>query len=415
MKVIVIGGGPAGMIAAGFAAENGAEVTLLEKNEKLGKKLYITGKGRCNLTNNTDVQGLLAKINTNPRFLQSAFNALTPQDLIVFFEKSGTSLKTERGNRVFPVSDKAQDITDALEKFLRKNRVKITLKCSVQAVSSTFDKKNKMVVKTTNGNLEADAVIIATGGLSYPSTGSTGDGYRFAKALNHNVTDTFPSLVAINVAEPWVADVEGLSLRNVRLTLREGKILYQEMGEMLFTRTGVSGPLVLSASAIAAGKSFENLRLEIDLKPALTNEQLDARILRDFAESPNRNFATILENLLPKRIIPIVISLTQIPADKKVNVITKQERQKLVSAIKVFPFTPTGTPGYREAVITKGGVDVKEINPKTMMSKKIPGLFFAGEVLDVDAMTGGYNLQIAFSTGYAAGIGAAKWRHTCVI
>jgi len=402
--VVVIGGGAAGMLAAGTAAANGAQVTLLEKNEKLGKKLYITGKGRCNLTNNTDVQGLLSQTISNPRFLQSAFNALTPQDLMEFFEKLGTPLKTERGGRVFPVSDKAQDITDALAKYMRKNGVKIKLGCEVQKISEGF------AVHTNIGKFNANAVIIATGGLSYPSTGSTGDGYTFARTLGHTVTQTFPSLVSINVKED-VSSLEGLSLRNVRLIARpiNGKALYEEMGEMLFTKTGVSGPLVLRASAFITEKLDTPLRLEIDLKPALSNEQLDARILRDFAEAQNKNFANSLDGLLPKRLIEPIIALSQISPDKKVNTITKKERQNLVAALKCFPLIPTETAGYREAVITKGGVTVKEINPSTMMSKKIPGLFFAGEVLDVDAMTGGYNLQIAFSTGYVAGRAAANY------
>jgi len=420
--VVVIGGGPAGMIAAGTAAEHGAKVILLEKNEKLGKKLYITGKGRCNLTNNTDIQGLLAHTVSNPRFMQSAFHALDAAALMVFFEKLGTPLKTERGGRVFPVSDRADDITRALAAYMRLGGVDIRLNCTVQSVDTVA---NGFVVCTSAGSIPADAVVIATGGLSYQSTGSTGDGFKFAKSFDHTVTPTFPSLVPIAVSEPWVADLEGLSLRNVKITAREAQprkrsgdslpaerrglgqrpIIYESSGEMLFARTSVTGPIILRASAyltqkLAQGISFS---LEIDLKPALSHEQLDARILRDFADAQNKNFANALDSLLPQRLISIIIALSQIPPDKKVNAITKQERQALVAILKALPLTPTKTTGYSEAVITKGGVAVKEINPSTMMSKKQPGLFFAGEVLDVDALTGGYNLQIAFSTGYLAG------------
>jgi len=412
VTVIVIGGGPAGMIAAGIAAENGAKVTLLEKNEKLGKKLYITGKGRCNLTNNTDIPGLLAQTMSNPRFLQSAFHALDAPSLMAFFESLGTPLKTERGGRVFPVSDKADDITKALTTYMRRQGVKVELNTAVEKITHEND---IFQVHTSNRTYQADAVIIATGGLSYPSTGSTGDGYKFARSFGHYIMPTFPSLVPLAVAEPWVADLTGLSLRNVKCTARQltGKpsVLYEETGEMLFTPTGITGPIILRASAylttyLLAGMS---IRIEIDLKPALTHEQLDARILRDFADSQNKNFANALDGLLPQRLINTIIALSEIPPDKKVNTITKKERQNLVGVLKALPLTPTKTTGYKEAVITKGGVAVKEINPSTMMSKKLPGLFFAGEVLDVDAMTGGYNLQIAFSTGYLAGRSVTKY------
>ena len=413
------------MIAAGIAAQNGAEVTLLEKNEKLGKKLYITGKGRCNLTNNTDIQGLIKHTLSNPRFLQSAFHALDAQALMAFFEELGTPLKTERGGRVFPVSDKADDITKALAGFMKRHGVKVEFNTTVQDIKACCTPRNcenssDDATSKTQWTISAlprkggpartftaDAVIIATGGLSYPSTGSTGDGLRFAKEFGHTVTPTYPSLVPITVAEPWVAELTGLSLRNVKCTaISSGKKIYDEFGEMLFTPTGVTGPIILRASAFLTeilAETSHTLRLEIDLKPALSPEQLDARILRDFAESPNKNFVNALTALLPERLINIMVELSQIPPDKKVNAITKKERQTLVALLKALPLTPTKTTGYSEAVITKGGVNVKEINPSTMMSKKHPGLFFAGEVLDVDAMTGGYNLQIAFSTGYLAG------------
>ena len=410
--MVVIGGGPAGMIAAGIAAESGAKVTLLEKNEKLGKKLYITGKGRCNVTNNTDIAGLLGQTMSNPRFMQSAFHALDAAALMAFFESLGTPLKTERGGRVFPISDKADDITKALEKYMRRGGVKVLLNTAVQEILPTG---GEFEIRTENRNFTADALVVATGGLSYPSTGATGDGYKFAKAFGHAVTPTFPSLVPLNVAEPWVADLTGLSLRNVKCTVRQpgGKpaVLYEEAGEMLFTPTGITGPIILRASAYLTQKldGKTPILMEIDLKPALSFEQLDARILRDFALHQNRHFANALDGLLPQRLIQTVIALSGIAPDKKVNAITKQERHNLVGVLKALPLTPTKTAGYREAVITKGGVAVKEINPSTMMSKMQPGLFFAGEVLDVDAMTGGYNLQIAFSTGYLAGLCAAEF------
>ena len=399
------------MIAAGMAAENGARVTLLEKNEKLGKKLYITGKGRCNLTNNTDIPGLLAQTMSHPRFLQSAFHALDAPALMAFFESLGTPLKTERGGRVFPVSDKADDITKALTTYMRHQGVKVALNTTVKKITHESD---TFQVYTNHCTYQADAVIIATGGLSYPSTGSTGDGYTFAKNFGHDVMPTFPSLVPLIVAEPWVADLTGLSLRNVKCTAKQtsGKpsVLYEETGEMLFTPTGVTGPIILRASAYLTQRLMSGIpiRIEIDLKPALTYEQLDARILRDFSDNQNKNFANALDGLLPQRLINTIVALSGIPPDKKVNTITKKERQNLVGVLKTLPLTPTKTTGYREAVVTKGGVAVKEINPSTMMSKKLPGLFFAGEVLDVDAMTGGYNLQIAFSTGYLAGRSAAN-------
>ncbi|MCL2198360.1 MAG: NAD(P)/FAD-dependent oxidoreductase [Defluviitaleaceae bacterium] len=401
-RIIVIGGGPAGMMAAASAAENGASVILLEKNEKLGKKLYITGKGRCNITNNTDVAGLLAHTVTNPLFLNSAFYTLDSQALMDFPAFAEVPFKTERGGRVFPQSDKADDINRALESYLRKLGVKILLNTTVQKII----KNNNFQVQTNTKTEESDAVIIATGGLSYPSTGSTGDGYSFAKKLGHTITETSPALVPLITAEPWVSDLEGLSLKNVRCTAKQNnKTIYEETGEMLFTRKGVTGPLILSASAYLI--STKNSGLHIDLKPALTTEQLDARVLRDFEKFQNKNFANSLDELLPKRMINIIIQLSEISPYKKVNSITKQERTKLVALLKNLHLTPTATAGYPEAVITKGGINTREVNPSTLMSKKTPNLFFAGEILDVDALTGGYNLQIAFSTGRLAGISAS--------
>ena len=401
------------MMAAGTAAEfllsSDANVTLLEKNEKLGKKLYITGKGRCNLTNNTDIQGLLEHTVTNPLFLQSAFHALPVPSLMNFFESLNLPLKTERGGRVFPESDKAWHVTDALSEYMKSVGVKVKLNCEVNGIE--VSPGGMFELKTQSGKITATALIIATGGLSYPSTGSTGSGYRFASDLGHSVVDTYPSLVPLIVSESWAGNLEGLSLRNVRCTVREQKsILYQETGEMIFTDRGVSGPIILRASAILTKKLTEKLplKIEIDLKPGLTHEQLDTRILRDFAESQNKDFANALNGLLPQRLINTIVALSEISPSKKVNAITRVERQALVYLLKSLHLTPTETTGYKEAVITKGGVNVKEINPSTLESKKTPGLFFAGEVIDVDALTGGYNLQIAFSTGYLAGLNAGK-------
>ena len=401
------------MMAAGTAAENGADVILFEKNEKLGKKLHITGKGRCNLTNNTDVAGLLEHTLTNPRFLNSSFYNMDSQALMQFFESRNTPLKTERGGRVFPVSDKADDINKALAGYMREFNVKVRLKTAVQKIDV---EGNLFKIYADNRDVfEADAVIIATGGLSYPATGSTGSGYIFAKSLGHDITPTFPALVPIITAETWVSALEGLSLKNVRCTAKaaSGKVIYEETGEMLFTRNGVTGPIILRASAFLVGhlecaNAQNNPTISIDLKPALSPEQLDSRILRDFAESQNKNFANALDDLLPKRLIETIITLSKISPETKVNNITRHQRQTLVTLLKNLPLTPTATTGYKEAIITKGGVNVKEINPSTLMSKKQKSLFFAGEVLDVDAMTGGYNLQIAFSTGRLAGQNAAK-------
>ena len=405
--IIVIGGGSAGMIAAGRAASFGRSVVLLEKNEKLGKKLHITGKGRCNITNNTDVNGLLGQIITNPRFLNSAFYTMDSLALMEFFESRGLPLKTERGGRVFPESDKADDVNKTLITYLNENSVKIKLKTVVKRIIL----KNKNIQIETNGKTEdADAIIIATGGLSYPSTGSTGDGYDFAKSIGHSIIETFPALVPLITSETWVASLEGLSLRNVRCTvLTGGKLLYEETGEMLFMNSGVTGPIIMRASSFLCDKFPDKPMIFIDLKPGLSVEQLDTRILRDFSENQNKNFSNALDELLPKSLIETMIYLSKIPPLQKVNTITREQRQTLVNLFKALPLTPIKTAGFKEAVVTKGGVHVREVNPSTMMSKKQPGIFFAGEILDVDAMTGGYNLQIAFSTGRLAGLSAAKY------
>jgi len=400
--IVVIGGGPAGMMAAGAASKNGISVLLLEKNEKLGKKLHITGKGRCNLTNDSDVDNHMSNVVSNPRFLHSAYWSMDSAALKTFFEIRGVPLKTERGGRVFPVSDKAYDINDALRAYLKTKGVQTKLNFEVKNID--YDGTRFMV-----SGITADAVIIATGGLSYPSTGSTGDGYKWAKEVGHTITPTCPALVPLVSSETWIPSLEGLSLKNVKCSLRMGSaLIYEEIGEMMFTKTGITGPLVLSASAHLAGKTGV---VSIDLKPGLTPDLLDARMLRDFETNKNKNFANALEGLLPQRLVETIIKLSQIPSDKKIHTISRKERQDLVCLLKNIEIPITGNAGYKEAVITKGGINTKELNPSTMMSKLIPGLFFAGEVLDVDALTGGYNMQIAFSTGHLAGVSAIKYIH----
>lgn len=402
--VIVVGGGAAGMMAAISAADTGHHVVLYEKNEKLGKKVYITGKGRCNITNDRDVEGLLKNVMRNPKFLYSAFYTFDSTRMMDFMEGEGLKLKTERGHRVFPVSDKSSDVIRTLQKALERRGVKACLNRAVRELSISQGRCTGVVLE--NGHREAaDAVIVATGGISYPSTGSTGDGYRFARECGHKIQDTFPSLVPFCVKEKYIMELQGLSLKNVTLMLREGKdTVFCEQGELLFTHFGVSGPLVLSASSIISGRDFTGIQAEIDLKPALNEQQLDERILRDFSMIPNSFFKNSLVKLLPAKMIPVMVEVLGIEPEKKVNEITKQERRRLLTCMKAFPFTLEGLRGYNEAVITRGGVSVDEVNPSTMESKKAAGLYFAGEVLDLDAKTGGYNLQIAWSTGYLAGI-----------
>ena len=406
-KVIVIGGGAAGMMAAIAAAEDGHQVTLLEKNEKLGKKIYITGKGRCNLTNNCEVEDLLEATCVNQKFLYSAFYGFTSQDTIEFFENSGMKTKTERGNRVFPVSDHLSDVILALNRRLKECDVRICLHTEAAGIltkESSGEKSGVCVcgVRKKDGmRLEADAVIVATGGLSYASTGSTGDGYRFAKELGLRVTECSPSLVPIEAAEEWVPRLQGLSLRNVEVTILDGKKeLYREFGEMLFTHYGVTGPLILTASSVIQKKlAGHPLAMRINLKPALSEEQLDARILREFEAAKNKQFKNVIGTLYPAKLIPVIIELCGISEEKPVHDISKEERKHLVEITRQFPLTLTRLRGYNEAVVTRGGVSVKEIDPGTMESKKISGLYFAGEVLDLDAVTGGFNLQIAWATG----------------
>ncbi|MBQ4119200.1 MAG: NAD(P)/FAD-dependent oxidoreductase [Clostridia bacterium] len=406
-NVVIIGGGAAGLMAAVTSADNGNNVTLIEKNARVGRKLMITGKGRCNVCNNCDIDTLINNIPKNAKFLYSAFSMFSPQQLMEFFESRKVPLKTERGNRVFPVSDKAVDIVDALYNAVIKSGAKIITSTAEKLITS----ENKVIgVKLQNGDiLPADSVIIATGGMSYHLTGSTGDGYKMASELGHTVTELKPSLVPITIHEGFCTHLSGLSLKNVTLNVFEvgkKKPLFSELGEMLFTHFGISGPLVLSASSHIRYMGKKQYIAFIDLKPALSKEQLDNRILRDFSEEQNKNFANSLDRLLPKSLIPVIVKLSNIPSDLKVNQITKEQRLKLIDIIKALPLHITGFRPIDEAIITSGGISVKEIDPKTMESKLVSGLYFAGEIIDVDAYTGGFNLQIAFSTGFAAGTNA---------
>ena len=406
-KVLVIGGGAAGMMAAVTAAKNGGQVLLLEKNEKLGKKIFITGKGRCNITNAADIEALFSAVVSNPKFLYSSFYSFTNDQVVDFFEELGVQTKVERGGRVFPVSDHSSDVIRALEREMERLGVEIRLRAEVKELILE-DKTVKGVVLSSGKRLYADAVIAATGGISYPSTGSTGDGYRFAEECGHKVTELLPSLVPMEVKEWYAKELMGLSLRNIEIRVTDGKkTLYREFGEMLFTHYGVTGPVILSASSIVGKKlKDKELTLHIDLKPALTEEQLDKRVLREFGTNHNRQFKNAVDSLFPSKLRPVIVELSGIPEEKKVHEITKEERLRFARLIKDFTMTLTGLRGYKEAIITKGGVSVKEIDPGTMESKLVKGLYFAGEVLDLDAVTGGYNLQIAWSTGYMAGMNA---------
>lgn len=427
-KVIVIGAGAAGMMAAIAAAKNGHDVTVLEKNEKVGKKIYITGKGRCNITNACDIEDLFNNVVTNKKFMYSAFYGFTNDDVISFFNENGLETKVERGNRVFPVSDRAHDVNMTLASVMKKLGVKIMYETKVDSIGTSVGEPtrsnavNKDLEHNTAGKddeckpyvkyviadgkqYDADAVIVATGGMSYPTTGSTGDGYTFAKKTGHRIVECRPALVPFIASDEDIKELQGLALKNVGVTIFDGKKkLYEDFGELLFTHFGVSGPTVLSASSYVAGKIADHpLKLVIDLKPALSKEQLDERILRDFEECINKNFNNSLDKLLPKSLIPVIIDRCHIDQYKKVNEITKDERATLVDVIKNMEFTLTGLRGFNEAIITQGGVSVKDIDPSTMESKLVKGLYFAGEVLDLDAVTGGFNLQIAWSTGHLAG------------
>ena len=402
-NVAVVGGGAAGMIAAIAAAENGHKVTLYEHNEKLGKKLFITGKGRCNVTNASDIDEIFNNIVTNSKFLYSAIYTFTNDMVMDFFEKDGLKLKVERGNRVFPVSDHSSDVIKTLEKRLKKSGVTVKLNTNVERL--LWDDRGIKGIVAENKEIMADAVIMATGGLSYKSTGSDGSGFKMVTGAGHSTSEFSPALVPITIEEDYAKEMQGVSLKNVEVEILNGKKkIYSAFGEMMFTHFGVTGPVILSASSkIIKHLKNGNLTLKIDLKPALTEEQLDARILRDFKENINRDFKNSLDGLLPKKMIEPIIRYSGIPFDKKVNAITREERRNLVKAFKEFTMTINGIRGYDEAIITHGGVTVKEINPATMESKLIKGLYFAGEMIDVDALTGGYNLQIAWSTGYLAG------------
>ncbi len=402
-NVIVIGGGAAGLMAAGVAGQNGNSVTVVESQTRPARKVMITGKGRCNVTNNTDINGLIRSVNTNGKFLYSAFSGFSAQDTMDFFENRGVPLKTERGNRVFPRSDKSVDIVDALVSFARENARLRTAK----AKEIKIENGSVCGVLLENGEtLPCDAVVLATGGMSYPLTGSTGDGYKMAAALGHTVTPLRPSLVGLECAEGFCTRLQGLSLKNISITLRkngEKKPIYTDFGELMFTHFGVSGPVILSASAKIKEPETEGYTVSIDLKPALDEATLDARILRDFSDNPNKNFINSLDALLPKKLIPVVVALSGISPETKVNQITKQQRAELVSILKSLTLKVTALRPIEEAVITAGGVSLKEVDPRTMRSKLVNNLFFAGEILDVDACTGGFNLQIAFSTGVLAG------------
>ncbi len=396
------------MMAAFSAAKHGHQVVLLEKNEKLGKKVFITGKGRCNITNACDVEVLFQNVITNPKFLYTSFYTFDNSAVVELLSEYGCPTKTERGERVFPISDHSSDVIAALTRALKAQNVNVRLHTKVAELCV----ENDMVtgVKLVSGEiLNADAVIVCTGGLSYPSTGSTGDGYTFAKAVDMEVVEPKPALVPLECKEDWCKELMGLSLRNVEVTIMDGKKkVFQEFGEMLFTHFGITGPLILSASSHYVKKYYgEKLPITIDLKPALSVEQLDKRVLRDFEGNINKQFKNAVSDLFPSKLVPVMISLSGIHPEKKVNEISREERQQFVHLIKHLPLTITGTRSFAEAIITQGGIKVKEINPSTMESKKVSGLYFAGEVLDLDAVTGGFNLQIAWSTGYLAGASIA--------
>lgn len=404
MKICVIGGGASGMIAAGFAKNENNQVVLFEKNEKLGKKIYITGKGRCNVTNNTEVQEFMKNVVSNPKFLTGCLYSFTPNDLMQLIEENGVKLKTERGNRVFPVSDKSSDIIKALEHFVRNSGVEVRLNENVVNIAQN----EKFIIKTDLNEYTFDKVIIATGGLSYKSTGSTGDGYKFAKLFGHSITELKAGLTSISLKDEYIAKLEGISLKNVTLnTYINGKKKFEEFGEMLFTKNGISGPIVLTTSSKIAKFKQDEVSFTIDFKPALDYVTLNNRLLREFNANINKNVSNVISEILPSRLVSAFLDVCNINEYKKVNTITKQERQSIITNLKAFPITFEKVDKIDNAVITIGGVKTSEINSATMESKIISGLYFAGEVIDVDALTGGYNLQIAFSTGYVAGKNAS--------
>ncbi|MCX7749791.1 MAG: NAD(P)/FAD-dependent oxidoreductase [Clostridia bacterium] len=403
-KVIVIGAGPAGIMAAGKAAERGHDVLLLEKNDRIGKKILISGKGRCNITNSTDIEGLIENVPGNGNFLYSAFYTFSNQDLIGFLNEYGLETKVERGGRIFPVSDKAKDVVDTLKKYIERFKVDLRLKSAVKEIKVSQGQVQSVVLQDGK-ELHCDSLVLAAGGASYPGTGSTGDGYKITRKLGHKVTPLKPSLVPLVALEEWVKELQGLSLKNVSIKLLNlnNKKIYDDFGEMLFTHFGVSGPLILSASRHILDYDYKNVKLSIDLKPALNEEKLYERLQRDFEKYSRKQLKNALDDLLPQKMIPVIIELSGVSPDKFVNQITREERKNLVKLLKNLELTITGARPIEEAIVTAGGVCVDEINPSTMESKIIKGLFFAGEVIDVDAYTGGFNLTIAFSTGFLAG------------
>ena len=404
-KVVVIGAGAAGMMAAATAAERGLDVVLLEKQHRVGRKILITGKGRCNITNACDIEEMIENVPTNGKFLYSAFYTFTNDCVIDMFNRLGVSTRVERGKRVFPESDKARDVVDALEKQLKDKKVKLELNAQVAKIA-TKDNKIDKVILSNKKEIKCDSVIVATGGLSYPLTGSTGDGYKFAKSVGHTIVETKPSLIGIEVREDFVKDLEKLALRNVAITVlnSKNKKVYDDFGEMEFTKYGLDGPIIKSASCRMKNTTKENYKIVVDLKPALDEEKLDKRVQKDFQKYTNKRFENSLNDLLPKKLIPVILEQSEIPLDTVVHQISREQRKKLVHLLKNLTFTVKRYRPIEEAIITSGGIKVSEINSSTMESKLVEGLFFAGEVIDVDAYTGGFNLQIAFSTGYLAGI-----------
>lgn len=405
-KVAVIGAGPAGLMAAAKAGERGCEVILIEKNDRIGKKILISGKGRCNITNSTDIEGLIENTPGNGNFLYSAFYTFSNEDLIQLINSLGVETKVERGGRVFPVSDRAKDVADALYRYVKNSGVKLLLNAQLKEIKTDQDKKIKGIVLKDGTEIECDSVILATGGASYPGTGSTGDGYKLAAALGHNIVKLKPSLVPLIVKEEWVPELQGLSLRNIEITMvnKNGKKVYSDFGELLFTHFGVSGPVILSGSRHILDYDFKEIKLYIDLKPALEEEKLDERIQRDFEKYSRKQFKNALDELLPQKLIPVIIKLSGILPEKFVNQITKEERRRLVNLLKKLELSINGARPIEEAIVTAGGISTDEINPSTMESRIINGLFFAGEIIDIDAYTGGFNLTIAFSTGCLAGL-----------
>lgn len=407
MTVIVIGGGASGLIAAGTASKTADKVILIEKNDIIGKKLLITGKGRCNITNSADIEDMISQYPRNSKFLYSSLYTFTNDDIIRLIEEQGVKTKVERGGRVFPVSDKAGDVVSALKRYAFQNNVELVRGTAKSLIIENGEAKG---IRTECEDIRGDSVIVCTGGKSYPRTGSTGDGYKFAKQAGHTIIEPKASLIPVITEEKWVKDIMGLSLRNIKITAfnEKNKSVYSDFGEMLFTHFGISGPVVLSMSAYLKNIGREKYRIEIDLKSALTDEQLSARLIRDFEKYNKKHLLNSLDDLLPKALIPVIIALSGIDPHKAVNEITREERSELVRLLKHFPLTAVGVRPVEEAIVTAGGVKVSEINPSTMESKLVKGLFFAGEVIDVDGYTGGYNLQAAFSTGYLAGMSASE-------